>query len=135
MTMAKYMRSFKFPKLALLLGKISGGAVVLFAAYSALLCVPQPFFSFSGRANSLVLHSDRPVSASPAERWRQVLFFNKEYGVGGVAPYPVSANVFLRDARIEDDRLIGPSGVAVSGDRTLDYFIAHEITTSLPGVR
>jgi hypothetical protein len=62
-----------------------------------------------------------------------MLFFNKDYGVGGVAPYPVTANVFLGDARIEDNRLIGPSGAPVSGDRTLDYFIAHEITHQLTG--
>ncbi|MGD0299083.1 MAG: hypothetical protein ABSE86_18410 [Bryobacteraceae bacterium] len=124
--------------------------------------MPQPFFSFSVRANSLVLHSDRPFSAPAAERvlklaeaklatsplyssaqdhdificnsrWRQMLFFNKDYEVGGVAPYPVTANVFLRDAHIEDNRLIGPRGGRVPGDRTLDYFIAHEITHQLTG--
>jgi hypothetical protein len=145
-----------------MLVRVSGGTVVLFAAYSGLLCVPQPFFSFSASANSLVLHSDRPVSGSAAarvlklveaklessplysharehdificnSRWRQMLFFNKDYGVGGVAPYPVTPNVFLRDARIEDNRLIGASGAPVSGDRTLDYFIAHEITHQLTG--
>lgn len=66
-------------------------------------------------------------------RWRQRLFFNKDDGTGGVAPYPFSANVFLRDARIEDNRLISPTGKPVPGARTLDYYIAHEITHQLTG--
>jgi hypothetical protein len=114
------------------------------------------------RADGLVLHSDRPFSDAAAQRvlqlaeaklatsplyssqqvhdiyicnarWRQMLFFNKDYGVGAVAPYPVTSNVFLRDAVIEDNRLISPRGVPVPGDRTLDYFIAHEITHQLTG--
>ena len=142
--------------------RIGLAATALFAAYSGLLCIPQPFFSFSVRANGLILHSDRPFSVPAAEhvvklveaklatsplyssaqvynificnsRWRQMLFFNKDYGVGGVAPHPVTANVFLRDALIEDNRLISPGGTPVAGDRTLDYFIAHEITHQLTG--
>jgi hypothetical protein len=62
-----------------------------------------------------------------------MVFFNKDYGVGGAAPYPVTANVFLRDAAIEDNRLISSRGVSVPGERTLDYFIVHEITHQLMG--
>jgi hypothetical protein len=109
-----------------------------------------------------MLHSDRPFSEAAAKhvlelaegklaasplyskgrdydvfvcnsRWRQMLFFDKDYGVGGVAPYPLSAHVFLRDASIEDNRLISPRGNPVAGDRTLDYFIAPEITRQLTG--
>ena len=136
--------------------------VALCAAYAIVLCVPQPFFSFSVQADSLTLHSDRPLqengtkqvlelaraklARSPLDanqprldificnsRWRQVLFFNKDYGVGGVAPYPFTANVFLRDAKIEENRLVSPRGTPVLGDRTLDYFIAHELTHQLTG--
>jgi hypothetical protein len=66
-------------------------------------------------------------------RWRQMVFFGPDYGVGGIAPYPRSPNVFLRDAMIDENRLIGPRGNPVPGDRTLDYFIAHEITHQLTG--
>ena len=66
-------------------------------------------------------------------RWRQPLFFTKDYGAGGVAPYPVTSNVFLREARGEDNRLISPGGIPVPGNRTLDYFIAHEIVHRLTG--
>jgi len=64
-------------------------------------------------------------------RWRQRIFFTRHYGVGGVNYYPLTSNVFLRDAAIEENRLIAPSGNQVSGDRTLDYFVSHEITHTL----
>jgi len=67
--------------------------------------------------------------------WRQKLFFNKDYndGVGGVAQYPITPNVFLRSARVEDNRLIAHRGNPVPGDRTLDYYVAHEIAHQLTG--
>jgi hypothetical protein len=140
--------------------KLTAAALGLFAFYWALLCFPQPFFRSSVSANNLALYSDQPFSpeegkkvletveaklaASPlysAEqhhsaficnaRWRQRLFFNRNYGVGGVNQYPLTSNVFLRDAAIEENRLIAPSGNQVPGDRTLDYFITHEITHTL----
>ena len=134
--------------------------VTLFALYLLLLCFPQAFFHSSVRASNLALYSDKPfseeagrhvlelvsekLSASPLyqpgqshmafvcnARWRQRLFFNRNYGVGGVNQYPVTRNVFLRDALIDENCLIGPGGNRVPGDRTLDYFIAHEITHTL----
>jgi len=137
-------------------------AVALCAAYAALLCAPGAFFVHTVRAENLVLSSDRPfpeaagrhvldlaqakISRSPLystnteyhvfvcnARWRQRLFFNKDYGAGGVAPYPITSNVFLRDAHIQDDRLISPRDMPVMGDRPLDYFIAHEICHQMTG--
>lgn len=133
----------------------------LLAAYAVLLCAPEPLFPFSVRAANLTLYSDRPIpdaagrhvlelaerklAGSPIysgrpqnvficnSRWRQMLLFNKDYGVGGVAFYPVSPNVFLRDAQVEGNHLISPRGIPVPGDRTLDYFVAHEITHQLTG--
>src|SRR5262249_17461871 len=128
--------------------------------YWALLCFPQPFFHFSVQADHLAIYSDQPFSADAGKQildlvgaklaasplysagqhhtayicnagWRQRLFFNRTYGVGGVNQYPLTTNVFLRDAKIEENRLISPSGNQVPGDRTLDYFIAHEITHTL----
>ena len=66
-------------------------------------------------------------------RWREMLFFNKDYGVGGVAQYPATAHVFLRGARVNENRLISPSGNPVMGDRTLHYCVAHEVTHQLTG--
>ena len=137
-------------------------STILLVAWAALLAVPQPLFRFSVRAENLVLHSDRPFSEAAGKRvlvmaesklsrsplysgrreyhvficnsrWRQLLFFNKDYGAGGVAQYPVTAQVFLREARVEDNRLISPSGNPVMGDRTLGYFVAHEIAHQLTG--
>jgi hypothetical protein len=142
--------------------KIVLTSATVVAAYAGLLAVPQPLFPFSVRAENLVLYSDRPFSEAAAKhmlelaerklvrsplysgrqrhnificnsRWRQMLFFNKDYGVAGVAQYPITANVFLRDARIEENRLISPRGNLVIGDRTLDYFVAHEITHQITG--
>lgn len=131
-----------------------------FTSYLVLLCFPQPFFRWSVSSSNLTLYSDSSfspeegervlelveakLSASPLfsarmhhsificnARWRQFLFFNRLYRVGGVNYYPLTSNVFLRDAVVEDNRLISPSGNAVQGDRTLDYFITHEITHTI----
>jgi hypothetical protein len=134
--------------------------LVFLTLYWALLCFPQPFFRWSVSAANLTLYSDKPFSeeearklleitrsklaASPlysAEqqhrificnaRWRQRLFFNRNYGVGGVNYYPFTTNVFLRDAIIEENRLIAPTGNPVPNERTLDYFMTHEIGHTL----
>ena len=138
------------------------GLALLCVSYVVLLRFPQFLFAYTVRIDGLALHSDRPFPPAAGIRvlrlaaeklrrsplyfvrahhdiyvcnshWRQVLFFNKDFGVGGAAPYPLTTNVFLRDAHIEDDRLIGPSGNQVAGDRTLDYFFAHEVTHQLTG--
>lgn len=60
-------------------------------------------------------------------RWRFVLLANFRHHVGGLTYPPLTDNIFLRPVRFEADRLIGPSGQDVPGERTLTYFIAHEI--------
>lgn len=134
--------------------------LALFASYLALLCFPQPFFRTSASSANLTLYSDLPFSseegnrileivevklaASPLfstqthhsvficnARWRQILFFNRKYGVGGINYYPLTKNVFLSGARVEENRLISPSGNVVQGDRTLDYFITHEVAHTI----
>ena len=60
-------------------------------------------------------------------RWRFVLFANYRYRVAGLAYAPLTDNVFLRAARFDTNRLIGPSGREVPGERTLDYYLAHEL--------
>jgi hypothetical protein len=148
----------KFKKRVLWKLAATGAAAFLF--YLLLLCFPQPLFHSSVQADNLTLYSDQPFSPEAARhvlelvgtklsssplystqqhhvafvcnaRWRQRLFFNRNYGVAGVNQYPLTTNVFLRDAIIEDNCLVGPRGNRVPGDRTLDYFIAHEITHTL----
>lgn len=145
-----------------LLLKIVAGVVGIVAAIALLLSVPQPFFDSSVSAKNLTLYSDQPFATEAGQRvlqqveaklatsplysaeqkhqvfvcnarWRQRIFFTYVYGVGGVNYYPLTTNVFLRDSIIEENCLIGPSGNRIQGDRTLDYFIAHEITHTLTG--
>ena len=138
------------------------GLAVLMGSYWLMMCYPQLFFHSSVSSDTLVLYSDKPfapeaakavlekarakLSASPLyvadqqhlifvcnERWRQRLFFNYTYGVGGVNFYPFTTNVFVRDSIIEENCLISPRGERLPEPRTLDYFIAHEIAHTLMG--
>jgi hypothetical protein len=142
--------------------KILLRATCLLAAYILLLRAPQPLFRFRLPSGSLTLYSDQPIPVAPGRyvlelagkklarsplyssqenhqvficnsMWRQMLLFNKDYGVGGVAQYPVTPHVFLRTAEVESNHLISANRLVVKGDRTLDYFIAHEITHQLTG--
>ncbi len=64
-------------------------------------------------------------------RWRFILFANIRHHVGGLTYPPLSNNIFLRGAHIDANRLIGPSGNEVPGERTLSYYIAHEAIHTL----
>ncbi len=145
-----------------LLLKIGAALIAVVALLLVLLSVPQPFFHVSVSAKNLTLYSDKsfvPEAGqqvlqlvetklansplySPAQkhqvficnaRWRQRIFFTYVYGAGGVNYYPFTTNVFLRDSIIEENCLISPKGNRVAADRSLDYFIAHEIAHSLTG--
>lgn len=150
----------KFKKKTLL--KLFAGIAGAFALVLLALSVSQPFFGSSVSAKNLTLYSDQPFASESGQRvlqqveaklatsplysaeqkhqvficnarWRQRIFFTYVYGAGGVNYYPVTTNVFLRDSIIEENCLIGPKGSRVQGERTLDYFIAHEITHTLTG--
>jgi len=141
--------------------RIVAPLVVLLLVYGGVLCAPQPLFAWSISSQNLTLYADRPfapaagarvlelaqakLTASPlyagehhnvfvcSAPWRRVLLFNHNYKVGGVS-YPwLTGNVFLRDAHIEDNRLLDSRGQPVSADRSLDYFIAHEVTHAMTG--
>ncbi len=127
--------------------------------YLVLLIFPDAFFAHELRLGQIVLRSDLPIPASArpvledavrriagsplyresAERriyvcnraWRFVLFANSRYKVGGLTYPPLSNNIFLRSAHFDANRLVGHSGKEVPGERTLSYFIAHEITHTM----
>jgi hypothetical protein len=134
----------------------------LLVGWALLLRHPEVAFEWSVRDGELVLYSDRPFAAEAGVRvldaagkklqtsplyvpgrvhrvfvcnspWRRWVWMNKDFGAGGVAQYPVSRDVFLRGASVESDRLISPRGMPVEGGRTLDYFVAHEVTHQLTG--
>lgn len=121
----------------------------------ALLAWPRPLFPHQVRAGNLVLHVRSPlprraleIAEVVRERVARSPFYSAAdaYDVflcdssalftllvphnrraGGSAEY-WSGNVFLRPSRVERDRLIGPSGREAEGERTLTYFVAHEVT-------
>jgi hypothetical protein len=130
-----------------------------FAAYVALLIFPDPFFAYKFRHGHIVIRSDEPIppsavrvlelasqrlASSPlyqsqAERriyvcsqgWRFLFFANVRHRAGGLAYALLTNNIFLRGSRFDRNRLIGPSGNEVAGERTLSYFIAHELAHTL----
>jgi hypothetical protein len=134
---------------------------VLIAVYLGVLCKPQPLFAWSVAAHNLTLYADRPftpsagaqvlelvhdkLAASPlyggephnificSAPWRRVLLFNRNYRVGGVSYAWLTNNVFLRDALVDENRLLDSRGKPVAADRPLDYFIAHEVTHAISG--
>jgi hypothetical protein len=62
--------------------------------------------------------------------WRRKFFFLVQSRAGGLHYY-FADTVFLSGAKIEENRLVSPSGRLILGDRTLDYFITHEVGHAL----
>jgi hypothetical protein len=124
--------------------------------YGVLVARPQLLLPYEARAGNVVLHLRTPatpqavsiaetalrrISVSPLYASQDTyhvflcdtpalfaLFAPVNRHVGGIADVYLTRHVFLRPSRIDRDRLIGPSGNEAAGDRTLTYFIAHEIT-------
>jgi hypothetical protein len=137
------------------------GILGLFVLYLILLCHPGLFFRYAFNQGAITLYSDEPIPASAAQvlkvtedrlarsplyrertspnirvylcnrRWRFILFANIRHHVGGLTYPPLSNNIFLRGAHIDINRLIGPSGNDVPGERRLSYYIAHEAVHTL----
>ena len=131
-------------------------AAALLAAYVAIFLFPQPLFAHEARVPNVVLHAPAPlppsataIAAAARARLAASPFFDAadtydvflcdtparfawfaplHPGVGGIAYTALNGDVFLRPSRPDDDRLVGPSGTAVPGERTLTYYVAHEIT-------
>ncbi len=126
---------FRFPQ-PLFSWSVSDGNLTLYsdtpfdpAAGRALLALARakllvsPLFSAAERHRVFICHTT----------WRKYLFLNRQYprGAGGVNYYPITTNVFLRDGVIEQNRMLTRAGKPLPAERSLDYFIAHEITHSL----
>jgi len=131
-------------------------ATAIAVPYGAILVRPQMVFAHEVRADNVVLHARAPLPARAAEIAAAAheriarsplyaagdtydlylcdtaalfaLFARWNYNVGGVADVYLTRNIWLRPSHVERDRIVGPSGAEASGDRTLTYFIAHEIT-------
>jgi hypothetical protein len=135
--------------------------VVMFAVagYGALLLHPQPLFAFSARDAAIVLHAREPLPAAVhgvlADARRRVeaspfydphatydaflcddvrtftAFTLWNRGAGAVSQWDLTGNIFLRPSHVERNRLVGRSGNETPGERTLSYFIAHEVTHTM----
>jgi hypothetical protein len=129
------------------------------AVYLLILALPYPLFAYHASYGNITIYSDQPIPPQvtpiledvesrlaksplndPALQHRIFLcstaarfsfFANYNYRVGGVNYALLNRNIFLRPANIADNRLIGYSGREVPGERTLAYFLAHEIGHSL----
>ena len=124
--------------------------------YVVLLVRPQIVFGYEARADNVVLHARAPlpgkaveIAAAAEERLKRsplyvptdtydvylcdtsalfTFFTLWHHHAGGFTDVYFSRNVWLRPSHLERDRLVGPSGMEASGDRTLTYFVTHEIT-------
>lgn len=133
-----------------------GYTLALVIAYLLLLCFPYFFFDYSIKYENIELFSDKEIPEEGYEVLEDTfnrinksyfykakdtyrvficnnentfkLFANINYGVGGINYVYFNQNSFLRSALIERNRLLKSSGKVVLGERTLSYFIAHEIT-------
>ncbi len=130
-----------------------------FVVYITLLLHPEPLFAHEARVGNIVLHARSPLPPesarvaqlaldrvarspfySPTDDYHVYLCDTSELfrffsilhpSVGGVSQIYLTGNVFLRPSRIERDRLLGPAGGEVPGDRPLSYFIAHEVAHTM----
>jgi hypothetical protein len=133
--------------------------VVAVGGYVALLLHPQPLFAFSVREAAIVLHAREPlppeaqgvladatrrVAASPfydpqatydaflcddVRTFAAFTLWNR--GAGAVSQWDLTGNIFLRPSHVDRNRLVGRSGKETPGERTLSYFIAHEVTHTM----
>lgn len=147
------MTRFRFAR------RVALGLAALVAGYLALAIHPQPLFAYTLQRGNLVLHAREPlpsqatpmlddalgrVSRSPlydAARTHHVflcgtsalydVFTLWNYKSGAVAQTWLNGNVFIRPTNVARGRVIGRSGVAKGGDRTLAYYVAHEVTHAM----
>jgi hypothetical protein len=136
---------------------------VVAAGWLTLVVHPQPLFAYSARRANVVLHARAPlpaqaqplldevvrrVSRSPLYDPARVhhvflcdtpaLFTFFTLGArrsGGVTETQLVGNVFIRPSNVERGTVIGPSGDEKKGERTLAYFIAHEVTHAMTADR
>jgi hypothetical protein len=130
----------------------------VFGVYLLVLLHPDPLFAHEARYENIVLHASEPLPPEAIQLARRVhdritsspfflagdrydvylcqspelfAFLSLKPGTGGVAQVYFGGNVFLRPSAIEQDRLIARSGNPVPGDRTLTYYVAHELTHTM----
>src|SRR6478752_10258835 len=146
-----------------LLRRAAIGFLAASFGYVALVVHPQPLFAHSAGRGNIVLHARQPlppestallddalerIRRSPlydAQRVHHVflcdtpplfaLFTLWNHNAGGVTAIWANGNVFIRPASVRRGRVVGASGVEKGGERTLAYYVAHEITHAMTADR
>jgi hypothetical protein len=146
-------------RLKRVLARTALALVTLASTYLALLVAPDPLFAHARAGAFLVVHADTPlppetdavialaearIASSPlfdetrahdvyvcAAPWRWSLLSGVNARAGAVAMAPIGRSVFTREARFERNRLVGASGREAEPPRTIDYYLAHEVTHTL----
>jgi hypothetical protein len=144
-------------------GRLGLALLAVTAVWVGLALHPQPLFAYSMRRSNLVLYARDPfppptaplleevlrrVSRSPlydATRIHRVFLCDRvalftlltlwDHNAGGVTQIYFDGNVFIRPSSIVRDTVTGPSGKEATGERTLAYFLAHEITHAMTADR
>jgi hypothetical protein len=132
------------------------GVAAVLGVWLALVIHPQPLFAHTASRANLVLHARVPLEPQAGPLLDDVLrritrsplydparvhhvflcdtpalfaFLEPIHPrVGGVAQTQFVGNVFIRPFNLDRGTVIGPSGQEKTGERTLAYFIAHELT-------
>ncbi len=132
--------------------------VLLVVGVSLTIAMPQMLFDHDLKIGRMNIHSERSfersdvvnviadteqrLAKSPINnrqttyevfivetRWKRKLLFAPAEDVGGVTYFPLATrNVFLSGVNFAQNRLVSPHGYIPLANRTLSYFIAHEIT-------
>jgi hypothetical protein len=156
--LAGAVNAFVAKKVLKILGKIILIIIFLVIVYILTLCFPEPFFKNKVTVGNITVYSDEEIPneineiikttesritksviyknekqrifiANNPTRWNY--FSNINHNVGAISYVYFVKNIFLRKVDIKNNRLYGPAGKTVAGDRTLDYFMAHEMTHRL----
>ncbi len=129
---------------------------VLSAAWLALQCFPQPLFRYQESWSNVRVYSDRPIPPQAKlfvdtararltrcpwndtsvvhhiflcqSRWRFALLTGPSYKVSGQNSIYLKRNIWIRTVNWQTGRIINYAGKEVPGDRTLPYYLAHEMT-------
>ncbi|WP_263418149.1 hypothetical protein [Terriglobus albidus] len=133
--------------------------MTLLILYLLVICYPQPFFRYSVWHDNIRLYSTAPIPPNAVFLLKEVqtrlatspaydgsveqrificgsaagfaFFTNFAVKSSGLTYVYLNRNIFLRPSDIRQNRLTNYSGLKVMDDRTLVYYMAHEVTHSL----